>query len=178
MSQAVLGAKGSWGARANGRRIIVGIGELAVSDQADEVIVTYALGSCIAVCLFDPGVKVAAMLHFLLPESSINQRRAFEQPAAFGDTGIPLLLQTAARYGLKKSRTTVRLVGGAEVANLAGNSMATGHRNVLAARTVLWRHGLFIDSQDVGGVSARTVHLAVKDGRMLIFNGREQIKEM
>jgi chemotaxis protein CheD len=178
MNQAVLGGSGPWGVPANGRRIVVGIGELAVSNQTDQVIVTYALGSCIAVCLFDPTVRVAAMLHFLLPEASINQRRALEQPAAFGDTGIPLLLEAAARYGLRKKRAIVRLVGGAEVANVVGTSLATGHRNVLAARTVLWRHGLFIDSQDVGGASARTVHLAVKDGRLLIFNGREQIKEM
>ena len=49
---------------------------------------------------------------------------------------------------------------------------------MLAARTVLWRHGLFIESQEVGGESARTVHLAVGNGRVQIFNGREQIKEM
>jgi chemotaxis protein CheD len=178
MSQAVLGGWGSTGAPANGRRVVVGIGELAASDRPEEVIVTYALGSCIAVCLFDPAAKVAAMLHFLLPEAAINQRRALQQPAAFGDTGIPLLLETAARLGLRKKRTIVRLVGGAEVANRSVCALATGHRNVLSARTVLWRHGLFVDSQDVGGVSARTVHLAVRDGRMLIFNGHEQIKEL
>ncbi len=164
------------GAFSTGRRVVVGVGELAVSDRIDEVIVTYALGSCIAVCLFDPGVRVAAMLHFLLPEASINARRALEQPAAFGDTGIPLLLETASRYGLRKDRSSVRLIGGAEVANVAG--CATGRRNILAARTILWRHGLFIESQEVGGASARTVHLSVSDGCLRIFNGREQIKEM
>ncbi len=178
MSQAVAGGWGSAGASANGRRVVVGIGELAASDRVDEVIVTYALGSCIAVCLFDPAARVAAMLHFLLPEASINRRRALEQPATFGDTGIPLLLEAAARLGLRKKRTIVRLVGGAEVSNLSAGALATGHRNVLAARTVLWRHGLFIDSQDVGGAAARTVHLSVRDGRMLIFNGHEQIKEL
>jgi chemotaxis protein CheD len=158
------------------RRVVVGIGELAVSDRTDDVIVTYALGSCVAVCLFDPWVRVAALLHFLLPEASINPRRALEQPATFGDTGIPLLLEAAWRQGLRKERASVRLVGGAEVTNLSGAS--TGRRNVLAARTVLWRHGLFVDSQDVGGVAARTVHLAVGDGRVRIFNGRDQIKEL
>ena len=160
----------------NGRRLIVGIGELAVSARPEEVIVTYTLGSCVAVCVFDAAARVAGMLHFLLPEASINTRRAIEQPAAFGDTGIPLLLDAASRLGLRKDRATVRLVGGAGLANAAG--CGTGRRNVLAARTVLWRHGLFIESQEVGGESARTVHLAVGNGRVQIFNGREQIKEM
>jgi chemotaxis protein CheD len=167
----------TWGDPESGRRIIVGIGEMAVADRPDDVIVTYALGSCVAVCLFDPAARVAAMLHFLLPESSINSRRAIEQPAAFGDTGIPLLLDAAGRRGLKKSRTTVRLVGGAMVANNSGGALATGHRNVLAARSILWRMGLFIEGQEVGGVAARTVHFAAKDGRLLVLSG-QQTKEM
>ena len=166
-----------WGDPESGRRIIVGIGEMAVADRPDDVIVTYALGSCVAVCLFDSTARVAAMLHFLLPESSINSRRAIEQPAAFGDTGIPLLIEAAMRRGLKKSRTSVRLVGGAMVANNAGAALATGHRNVLAARSILWRLGLFIEGQEVGGVAARTVHFAARDGRLLVVSG-QQTKEM
>jgi chemotaxis protein CheD len=159
------------------RRIVVGIGEMAVTDRPDDVLVTYALGSCVAVCLFDQVSRVAAMLHFLLPESSINARRAIAQPAAFADTGIPLLLETAVRRGLKKSRTSVRLVGGAMVANTPGPTPATGHRNALAARSILWRLGLFIEGQDVGGVEARTVHFAAGDGRLLVVSGR-QTKEI
>ena len=166
----------SWGEPDAGRRIIVGIGEMAVADRSDDVIVTYALGSCVAVCLFDPVSHVAAMLHFLLPESSINARRAIAQPAAFGDTGIPLLVDTAVRRGLKKTRSSVRLVGGAMVANNPG-APATGHRNVLAARSILWRLGLFIGGQDVGGGEARTVHFAAGDGRLLVVSGR-QTKEI
>ena len=77
------------------RRIIVGIGELAVSNAPDDVIVTHALGSCVAVCLYDPVAGVAAMLHFLLPDARINAQRARMQPAAFADLGIPLLFHTA-----------------------------------------------------------------------------------
>jgi len=178
MSAPVAGRAPSWNAPDASRRIVVGIGELAVADGSEEVLVTYGLGSCVAVCLFDPVARVAAMLHFLLPEARINPRRATEQPAAFGDTGIPLLLETAARHGLKKNRTRVRLVGGAEVANNPGGPLATGRRNILAARSVLWRYGLFVDAEEVGGAAARTVHLVARDGRVLVFNGREQIKEI
>lgn len=154
------------------RRIVVGIGELAVSNHADEVIVTHALGSCIAVCVFDPVSAVAALLHFLLPDSRINAERARLQPAAFADTGIPLLFQTAYAYGLDKRRAIVKLAGGAETADGNGAFM-TGRRNTLAARNLLWRNGVLIHSQDVGGTMARTVHLRAQDGRVQIFNTRE-----
>jgi len=178
MSVSAAGRALSWNAPDGGRRIVVGIGEMAIADGPDDVLVTYGLGSCVAVCLFDPFARVAGMLHFLLPEARINPKRAVEQPEAFADTGIPLLLEAAAQHGLKKSRIRVRLVGGAEVANNPGGPLATGRRNILAARSVLWRYGLFVDAQDVGGASARTVHLAARDGRVLVFNGREQTKEI
>jgi chemotaxis protein CheD len=176
MSVSAAGRFQTWGDPDSGRRIIVGIGEMAIADRPDDVIVTYALGSCVAVCLFDSVSRVAAMLHFLLPESSINAKRALAQPAAFGDTGIPLLVDTAVRRGLKKSRSSVRLVGGAMVAIHPG-APATGHRNVLAARSILWRLGLFIQGQDVGGGEARTVHFSAGDGRLLVVSG-QQTKEL
>jgi len=160
------------------RRRIVGIGELVVSDLADEVIVTHALGSCVAVCLFDPKVKVAAMLHFMLPESRINVDRARQQPAAFADTGIPLLFQTAYRYGLEKRRAIVKLVGGAEITPAIDSAFRTGQRNALAAKQVLWRNGILVKTEDTGGNLARTVHLSVQDGRVRVFTGRNEVKEI
>ena len=53
------------------QRVVIGIGEQAVAG-ADSLIVTHALGSCVAVCLWDPGVRIGAMLHFLLPEARVN----------------------------------------------------------------------------------------------------------
>ena len=160
------------------RRITVGIGELAVTDNADDVIVTHALGSCIAVCLFDPVAGVSAMLHFLLPESKINEERARTQPGAFADTGIPLLFQSAYKLGLDKKRAIVKLAGGAELGEATSSSLQIGRRNALAAKNILWRNGVLINAQDVGGTAARTVHLIALDGRLQIFNGREQIKEL
>ncbi len=160
------------------RRVVVGIGEFAVSDNPDEVIVTHALGSCIAVCLFDPVAGVAAMLHFLLPESKINAERARQQPGAFADTGIPLLFQSAYKQGLDKKRAIVKLAGGAELGDTTSGSLQIGRRNALAAKNLLWKNGVLINAQDVGGTTPRTVHLSTVNGRMQIFNGREQIKEL
>jgi chemotaxis protein CheD len=153
---------------------VVGIGEFAVSNRRDDVVITHALGSCIAVCVWDPTSLVAGLLHFLLPDSRINPQRAREQPAAFADTGIPLLFQSAYQQGLQKSRCLVRLVGGAEVAG-SGASFDIGKRNILAAKNMLWRNGVLIRGEDVGGKAVRTVNLFVGDGRLQITSGREQV---
>ncbi len=160
------------------RQLIVGIGELVVSDSPDDVIVTHALGSCVAVCIFDPEVRVAAMLHFMLPESRINVERGRQRPATFADTGIPLLFQTAYRYGLDKKRAVVKLVGGAEIAGGPQSSFRTGRRNALAAKQVLWRNNVLITAEDTGSNVARTVHFVVQDGRVLVHSGNGVIREI
>jgi chemotaxis protein CheD len=154
------------------RRLVIGIGEFVVSNRPGDVIVTHALGSCIAVCIFDPRAGVAGMLHFLLPEASINPERARQQPGVFADTGIPLLFEAAAQHGLNKRRAIVTLVGGAEMTQQSGNSFGTGRRNALAAKNVLWRAGVFVSGQEVGGNDARTLYLSVADGKMEVHNGQ------
>lgn len=167
------------GADAGGdSKLVVGIGEFAVASRPDQVIVTHALGSCIAVCVYDPVSGVAGMLHFLLPESTINADRARQQPGAFADTGIPLLFQTAYKQGLEKKRAIVKIAGGAETGEASGASLQIGKRNALAAKNLMWKNGVLIKSHDVGGSTVRTVHLSARDGRVQIFNGREQIKEL
>ena len=154
------------------RRLVIGIGEFAVSNRPGDVIVTHALGSCIAVCIFDPRAGVAGMLHFLLPEASINPERARQQPGVFADTGIPLLFEAAYQYGLNKRRAIVTLVGGAEMTQQSRASFGTGRRNALAAKNVLWRAGVFVAGQEIGGNDARTLYLSVADGKMEVHNGQ------
>jgi chemotaxis protein CheD len=132
----------------------------------------------VAVCIFDPVVRVAAMLHFMLPESQINAGRGRERPATFADTGIPLLFQTAYRYGLEKHRTVVKLVGGAEITGGPDSAFRTGRRNALAAKQVLWRNGVLVNAEDTGSNIARTVHLVVNDGRVRVFSGCREMTEI
>ena len=149
-------------------RIVVGIGELAVA-EGESSIVTHALGSCVAVCIWDPIARVGGMLHLLLPESRINPGRADRQPAAFADTGIPLLFQRAYARGLQKARTEVTLIGGAEISPDATEGvMNVGRRNVLASRKMLWGNGVLIRTEDVGGRRASTVAMSMQDGRIVV----------
>jgi chemotaxis protein CheD len=146
------------------KRIVIGIGEYAVSNDPDSTIITHALGSCVAVCLWDPVAKVGGMVHVLLPDSKINPERASTQPGAFADTGIPLLFKTAYAQGAVKSRCRVHLVGGATISGALQMEPSVGKRNVLAARQMLWRNGVMVEKEHVGGSVARNVSIDVTDG--------------
>ena len=169
------------------RRIVVGIGEFAVSNDRASVILTHALGSCIAVCIWDPAAKVAGLIHVLLPDSKINPARASEQPAAFADTGVPLLFRTAYEYGVDKKRCHVRLVGGADITrtswaastgDLGQAAASVGKRNLLAVRSLLWRNGVLVQKEAVGGNEPRTVSMDVSDGSLQISSGGETVCHM
>ena len=161
------------------QRIVVGIGEFAVSNDPDAVIVTHALGSCVAVCVWDPAATVGGLLHILLPDSRINPVRAQVQPGAFADTGIPLLFRTAYEYGVEKKRCKVRLVGGADMGGLnSGSDKSVGKRNLLAARALLWKNGVLIERELVGGNAARNVELVVREGRIQVTSGGQPAGEL
>ena len=159
-------------------RIVVGIGELAVSNDPNMVVITHALGSCVAVCLWDEAVGVAGLIHVLLPDSRINPDRAQSQPAAFADTGIPMLFREAYRYGAEKKRCRVRIFGGADVAQLGQGDGSVGKRNIQAARAMLWRNGVLLSGESVGGHSPRTVAIAVSTGRTQVSTAGEVVEEL
>jgi chemotaxis protein CheD len=157
------------------RQVVVGISDCRVTNDASTSIVTYALGSCIAVAIYDPVARVGGMLHLMLPESSLDTAKAERNPYMFADTGIPLLFRQAYAAGADKKRLVVRLAGGAQVMDEAG-IFNVGKRNCLTVRKVLWRAGVMISAESVGGRESRTVRLEVGTGRFLMrtAGGAEQ----
>lgn len=143
--------------------LIVGVGDMKVSDDPDTILATYSLGSCIGVAVYDPVVKVAGMLHYMLPESSLDKAKAQKNPFMFGDTGIPLLFKEAYRYGAKKNRMKVMVLGGAQILDQNG-LFNIGKRNHTLVRKMFWKNNVMIDYEQVGGTVNRTVKLAVKNG--------------
>jgi len=160
-----------------GERVVIGIGEFAVTTSPDVEIVTHALGSCVAVCLWDPATRVAGMLHFLLPESSLNGDRAARQPGTFADTGIPLLFQEAYKAGAVKSRLRVHLLGGAAIMG-GPNGLDVGRRNALIAQKILWQNGVHVKGESLGGTDTRTVRLLASTGRVVVTRGRDVVEEL
>ena len=158
-------------------RVVIGIGEYAITTNPEAEIVTHALGSCVAVCLWDPVTHVAGMLHFLLPESKLNPERAAKQPGTFADTGIPLLFQAAYRAGAVKARLRVQLLGGAAITG-GPNGLDVGKRNALLAKKMLWQNGVLVKGESLGGTDTRTVSLLASNGRVQVTRGREVVEEL
>lgn len=146
--------------------ITVGIADCKISNDKTSWLVTHALGSCVAVAIFDPMAYVGGLLHIMLPESSLDRAKAAEQPYMFADTGIPALFHAAYAKGAEKKRLIVRLVGGAQVMDSKG-VFNIGKRNHLACRKILWAAGVMVHGEAVGGTASRTVRLEVATGRLL-----------
>ncbi len=154
-------------------QIVIGISDCRVSSDPDSTLVTYALGSCIAVMLYDPIRKAGGMLHFMLPESSLDRSKAAANPFMFADTGIPVLLEQIGVSGPDRKKLQVRLAGGAQVLDRQ-NVFGIGRRNYLAARKELWKFGLLVSGEAVGGELSRTVRLDVANGKSWLREGGMQ----
>jgi chemotaxis protein CheD len=157
--------------------LVVGVGDCKVSKDIDSTIVTYALGSCIAVMIHDPVAKVGGMLHFMLPESEQHGNKAQSSPFMFADTGIPRLFRSAYELGADKKRLVVTAAGGAQIMDPQG-TFNIGKRNHLAMRKILWKAGVMVHAESVGGGSSRTVRLEVATGRVLMRGGAQPEQEL
>jgi len=151
----------------------VGISDCLVSGNQDVVITTHALGSCVGLLIYDPVAQVGGLLHYMLPDSGIDKERAQQNPFMFADTGIPLLFHSAYKAGARKERLQVTALGGAQILG-ASDSFNIGKRNLMSMRKILWKAGVMLHNEDVGGTSPRTARLEVATGRILVSFGRNQ----
>lgn len=157
--------------------VVVGVADCRISNQREDVLVTYALGSCIAVAIHDPVAGVGGLLHYMLPESAISPAKAGENPYMFADTGIPLLFRRSYECGADKRRLVVRVAGGAQVMDPEG-VFNIGKRNYLALRKIFWKAGVLLQGEDVGGNLSRTVRLEVGSGRFWLRGPGSLDKEL
>jgi chemotaxis protein CheD len=156
---------------------IVGIADMGISQGQGEGLITYSLGSCIGVAIFDPVAQVGGLLHYMLPESQIDPQKAQKNPYMFADTGIPLLFKEAYRYGATKNRIIVKVAGGAQILDESG-FFNIGKRNYMALRKILWRNNVLIKAEDIGGQVSRTIRLDLETGKVWIKYSGEGEKEL
>ena len=156
--------------------LIVGTADMKVSNDPNDVLVTYALGSCIGLVIYDPEVKVGGLLHFMLPESSLNREKARKNPYMFADTGIPELFRASYRLGAQKHRMQVIVAGGSQILDQDG-FFNIGKRNHLTLRKMLFKNSVIIHYEDVGGQVNRTVKLEIRTGNILTnISGRGEMR--
>lgn len=148
--------------------LVVPLGELRVSAEPAEKLITYALGSCLGVAVYDPVARVGGLLHAMLPRSDIDPVKAQQQPTLFVESGIPALFRACYARGARKERLIVRIAGAAVVTGEGNCHFEIGKRNLLMARQLFWHNSVFVRGQDVGGSESRTMSLHVGSGEVVI----------
>lgn len=157
--------------------IVIGIGDCQISKQLDSTLVTYALGSCIAVIIHDPVAGIGGLLHFMLPESNLDPAKAQKNPFMFADTGIPLLFRNAYQLGADKKRLIVTVAGGAQMMDAQG-TFNIGKRNCLAMRKILWKAGVLVHAEHLAGEVSRTVRLEIGSGKVMLREAGKPEQEL
>ena len=154
-------------------QVVVRMAECRVGQGEEQILTTYALGSCIGLAVYDRAIGVGGLLHFMLPDSAIDPSRGRANPCMFADTGIPLLLRQVEALGASRQRLVVYAVGGAQMID-PQKVFDIGKRNCLAARRILWKEGVMLTGEVVGGDLSRTLRLEIASGRMWVQEGGEQ----
>lgn len=153
---------------------VVGIGDLIVSNCPDDLIVTFALGSCLGLAIYDPVAGVGGILHAMLPDSSIHREDEEFNPPKYVNTGIPVLFKEAYKMGAEKSRIIVKMTGCSTVLD-DGNVFNIGRRNYTAAQHTLRKNKVLIDAEHCGSSKSVTLMLEIKTGKVIM---RIQNKEI
>ena len=156
------------------RRIIIHVSDAKVSNSQADILTTYSLGSCIGVCLYDASTHIAGMLHYQLPDSKMDIERAKHKPFMFADTGLKIVVEKMVDMGAKRKRMQVKIAGGASM-DSGPKGFDIGKRNHLALRKIMWKNGMFIDAEDIGGATPRNMYMNVENGTVTVrSNGMEK----
>lgn len=147
-------------------KLVVGIADMKMARQ-NGMLITYALGSCIGICLYDPLIQLAALVHIMLP---LNMETGRKSPLKYADTGIRETLRQMEGKGAARTRIVAKIAGGARMFEVAGggNLGNIGQRNIESTHMVLRREGIRLLREDVGGSVARTLLFDAASGQACV----------
>lgn len=138
------------------------VGEIFVGQRPTQI--STVLGSCIAVCLYDPVTEVGGMNHYLLPLWNDNGL----QSPKYGNISIPKLIKNMQKYGSKLENIQAKVFGGANVINVDREEMMIGRKNILIAEEILKEYRIKIGAKDVGGVRGRRIYMQSNTGKIML----------
>lgn len=149
--------------------IIVGIAEGKTACFHQEL-VSYALGSCVGVCLYDPVKKIAGMAHVVLPHKGLN--RPDENRYKYADEGVRALLEELVSKGAVRGRILAKIAGGAKMFETANRVWEIGENNVAAVKEALQEEKIPLLAEDTGKNYGRTIRFRAIDGKLEISTVR------
>jgi chemotaxis protein CheD len=149
---------------------IVGISEMKTSDQAEDILITHSLGSCIGLALYEPRLRIGGLIHCMLPLSTLDPERALERPCMFTDTGVLQLIQAMLDRGARAENLIAKVAGAASLLDNSGH-FGIGARNQVILRMMLNKNQIPIAAEDTGGNKARTMSFHLDTGLILLRSG-------
>jgi len=148
-------------------KYVVGMGDMKVSDDPQSELITYALGSCIGLAVYDPEACVGGIIHYMLPESKLNPDKSSSNPFMFADTGVPLFFKKVYSLGATNRNMVIKVAGGANLLDCS-DRFDIGKRNYMVLRKLLWKNRLMVSGENVGGSAHRTLKIDMQTGRILL----------
>jgi len=158
------------------KEINVGIADYKITSAPGKLI-TYGLGSCVGVALYDPIIKLGGLLHIMLPDSTQFNKDKVTNQAKFADLGLPLIVREMKMQGAKTLRIQAKLVGGAQMFSGFDEKLLLniGKRNAIMTKKVLDAMGIRVLAEELGGNRGRTMVLDTLSGQVTIKTlGKEQ----
>lgn len=146
--------------------INIGISDLNVASPPG-VLATYALGSCVGICLHDKTHNIGGLAHIMLPDSRESSNAA-ENLRRYADTGLAELIDTMKRKGASVSCMTAKIAGGAQMFQTQLKTFNIGERNVAAVKKLLADYRIRLIAEDTGSNYGRTVFFDVATGVMQV----------
>lgn len=146
---------------------VVGIGDIVITSDINDSIVTHALGSCVAVTFHCPQTKVTGMIHIALPSRSAGQM-VNSKPGYYADEGLLNLMNTLeCQYQFRFGTAEINVFGGA-IPTKTPDIFKIGTRNLQVVNEILQMRNLRYQAHEVGGIVSRTIELCVRDGQISI----------
>ena len=147
-------------------RVHVKIGEIKVAREQGTLF-TIGLGSCVAVLLYDPKLRVGGLAHVMLPEPANTPNHT---PGRSAPTAVPELVRVMTAAGARKRGMYARIVGGAAMFEsvLPMEGLRLGARNVEAVKNALTKAQIPLRGEDVGGSFGRSVFFDAADGKVVV----------
>lgn len=151
--------------------VVVGIADLNIVTAPDRLI-TYALGSCVGIFLYDRVHRIAGLSHVLLPESVSNN--ADKNVMKYADTAVEELTKRMERKGCARNLLIAKVAGGADMFSFTGISI--GQRNIEMVKKELVRLNIKIVAEDTGCNYGRTVECCPVTGEMTVKTLQHNIR--
>ncbi len=160
----------------NQNTVEIPMGGLGFTTPEKTLLQTF-VGSCIAMCLYDPSTKVAAMAHIMLPKNNTNDPNP-KPEAKFADVAIKIMLDKLKTNNAKINRLKAKMAGGANIFQNEGKSNVfnIGGRNADAIKSLLDEQKIPIVAQDIGSTSGRWIIFDMNSLEMRIKDRTKSVK--